>query len=499
VGSLKIKFYQIVCFVFLSLSLIAQSVDLPYSAAGICRYAGNLYCFGLEENNKKLQVSIQQLGKNLEKLALKNYPLSIQKSEDMVACWSDTLHGNLTIYVSEGKNQKVSVFRFNKNFELIDQSSGVDVSRLNSLSGFDNELYYDREHVYAIKTKRDSSGVQFYLNKYTNKESVGGFEYDLIWQFPFERKNISSARVFHANKDAVFMYVVVKAGEKTGQWILKINTKNGYLIKGTKLNGKGDENTYCFGNYYFDAVSKNLLIWGHKFNSKQFNPKSEQLAVAGYSVVTLYLSELDSIGDQVLKQEIQLPIFQTKTAGKTPGFSYLLQINKVRKTAFNEFKLDVDVYKNTKATACYTFANSFTMLFKKEEENYLFEKKTIASEPFIETYLFNNDKLDMNGKLCQDSSTSFYKLFYKQPSLSVKLNVSEDSLKRPVWLLSKSNVRKGTINYSFLKAGKKSYELKTLEELPKSGNPACIPLYKNEFVIGRQTETALYKIVTYKN
>jgi hypothetical protein len=499
VGSLKTRYNQIVFLVVFSLFARGQRVELPYSAASICRYAGNLYCFGLEENNKKLQFSIQQLGKNLEKLSLKNYPIAILKSEDMVACWSDTLHGFLNVYVSEGKNQTVSVFRFNKKFELINQSSGIEVSRLNALSGFDNELFYDREHVYAIKTKRDSSGVQFYLNKYTAKESTGGFEYNLIWQFPFERKNISSARVFHANKDVVFMYVVVNAGEKTGQWVLKINAKNGYLIKGTKLNGKVDENTYCFGNYYFDAVSKNLLIWGHKFNSKQFNPKTELLSASGQSLVTLYLSELDSIGDQVLKQELKLPIAPTKTTGKPSGYSYLLQINKVRKTAFNEFKLDIDVYKNTKAAACYTFANSFTMLFKKEDENYLYEKKTIASEPFIETYLFNNDKLDMNGKLCQDSSTSFYKLFYKQPSLAVKLNVSEDSLKRPVWLLSKSNIRKGSINYSSLKAGKKTYELKTVEELPKSFHPACIPLHENEFVIGRQTEATLYKIVTYKN
>ncbi len=485
---------------FFGFVMNSQTVEFPYAAANISWYSGNLYCFGLEEQtNGKVRFAVQKLGKNLETLGTQSFLLPFQITEEKVSCWSDTLHGYLNIYVSEGRTQKVSLFRFGRNFELLNQSSGVEVSRLNVLSGFDNELYYESSRVYAIKTKSDSSGTQFFLNKYTYKENPGGFEYDLLWQFPFERKNIASARVFHANKEAVWMYVMVKAGEKTGQWILKVNAKNGHLLKGTKLNEKGDEKTYCFGNYYYEPSTKSLIICGHKFSPKQLPPGLETLSIAGSTAVTLYLSEMDSLGVQVLKQELILPLVVSKTSGKNPGHSYLLQIDEFSKTGQNQYRIEADVYQKNKATPCYTYANTFSLLMRKEEERYLPEKKNISSEPMIETYLLNNDRLDMNGKLCLDSGTTLSKLFYKRPSLSVKLNYAADSLSRPLWFLSKSNIRKGNINYSLLQAGKKTYELKTLEEISKSARPICIPLPPNRIVIGRQVDSGVYKLILYRH
>jgi hypothetical protein len=395
-----------------SFVLRGQTLELPYSAAGLAWYSGNLYCFGLEENaNGKVNFTVQRLGNSLEKYATQSFLLPFQKREEKVSCWSDTLHGYLNLYVSEGRKQKVSVFRFGRNFEFLNQSSGVEISRLNVLSGFDNELYYESKNVYAIKTKSDSSRKQFFLNKYTYKENSGGFEYDLLWQFPFERKNIASARVFYANKEAVWMYVMVNAGEKTGQWVLKVSANKGHLIKGTKLNDKGDDKTYCFGNFYFERSTKSLIICGHKFSPKQLPPGSETLAIAGSTAVTLYLTEIDSLGEQGLKQEITLPILSPKSAGKNPGYAYFLQLNTFVKTTESQYRIEADVYQKSKAMPCYTYANTFSFSLSKEDERYLAEKKNISSEPMIETFLFNNDRLDMNGKLCQDSSTSLSKLF----------------------------------------------------------------------------------------
>lgn len=492
-GSLKISFILSLCFLHLCLLTNGQSVELPFSAASISWYSGNLYSFGLEEKDNSLHFTIQQLDNNLLKRSSQTYTLTVQKNEEKVACWSDTLHGSLNVYVSEGRNQKVSVFRFTRKFELLNRSNGVEISRLNTLSGFDNELFYENSNVYAIKTKSDTSGKQFYLNKYLYKEEVGGLEYKLEWQFPFERKNISFSRVFYANKDHVFLFVVVKSGEKMGQWILKVNANKGYLVKGTKLNDKGDENTYCFGNYYYDKDSKKMILIGHKFNSKQMAPGSDYLASSTSTAVSLFLSEIDSIGDQIVKQEIKLPVIAAKSGGKITPLSYLLQIQSFQKIEMDYYKVVVDVYKKISSVSCYTYANSFSQGIKKEEEKYHAEKKNISSEPLIDTYLFSNDKLDMNGKLCQDSLT-IYKLFYKAPSLPVKLFFGEDSLHRPLWLLNKSHLKKGSINYSVLKAGKKTYELAGIEEIQKSQAPICIPLPGNFAVIGRQIESFVYRI-----
>lgn len=484
----------LLCFV-----IPAQTSELPYSAANMSWYSGKLYCFGLEsQKNGKVSFSIQQLDKHLEKLSTQSFVLPFQITEEKVSCWSDTLHGFLNIYVSEGRTQKVSLFRFGRNFEFLNLSHGVEVSRLNGLSGFDNELFYENANVYAVKTKGDSSGKQFFLNKYKYKETSGAFEYDLLWQFPFERKNVASARVFLANTEAVWMYVMVKSGEKAGQWILKVSAKNGHLLKGTKLNEKGDEKTYCFGNYFYDPGTKSLMVCGHKFSSKQLAPGSEALSTAGATAVTLYLSEMDSLGEQVVKQELLFPVSVPKNSDKNTSPAYLLQISSFKKTSQEQYSIEADVYQKNKAAPCYTYVNTFSFSLKKDEEKYLADKKTIFSEPMIVSYLFNNDRLDMNGKLCQDSSTTLSKLFYKRPSLPVKLSFDSDSLKRPVWLLGKSNVKKGTLNFSLLKAGKKAYELKTLEDVSKLSDPVCIPLPKNQLVIGRQLEAGLYKIITYR-
>ena len=496
--SLKTKYFLSILLLINFLCFRAQTIELPYSAAGITWYSGHLYCYGLEETNKDLTFSIQQLDINLNLKSTKNIKLSYQKIEENVPCWSDTLHGTLNVYLAEGKNQKVSVFRFKPTLELISQNEGVEVSRLNTLSGFDNELFYEKSNVYVIKTKSDSSGKQFYLNKYTFQEELGGLEYKLNWQFPFERQNISSARVFYANQDMVVLFVMVKAGEKTGQWILKVNAKTGHLIKGTKLNNKGDENTYCFGNYYFESTNKTLLICGHKFAPKQLAAETEVLSVSGATAVNLYISEIDSLGVQIIKQEVKLPIVPVKSGVKTKGDVYLLQIPAIQKMAQNQYQLEVDVYKKPGSVTCYTYANSFKLAFRKEDENYLFEKKTIFSDPLIESYLFTNDKLDMNGKICQDSSTSLSKLFYKRPSLAIKLKFEEDSLKRPMWWLSKSTIRKGSINYTQLRVGKKNYELKLLEDIQKSSAPIFVALPGNTAVIGRQNTPSTYKLVLYK-
>lgn len=474
----------------------SQTIELPYSAAAMAWYSGNLYGYGLETaQNGKTSFVIQRFGKNFDKLTELHFLLQFQYTENKLSCWSDTLHGFLNIYVSEGPTQKVSLFRFGRNFELLNQSSGLEVSRLNVLSGFDNELYYENANAYVIKTKGDSAGKQFFLNKYTFKNTIGGFEYDLIWQFPFERRNVASARVFFANKDAVYMYVVVKAGEKKGQWMLKVSAKNGHLLKGSKLNEKGDENTYCFGNYYYESTTKSMLVCGHKFHPKQLNPGTEVLSIAGSTAVVLYLVELDSLGEQVLKQEIRLPVTASKPPVKT---AFLLQINKFTKTAGQHYQLEADVYQSNSTSSCYTYANSFALALSREEENFLAEKKAIFADPLITTYLGSNDRLDMNGKICLDSTTTLNKLLYKRPSLPVKLAYSTDSVSRPLWILSKSNPRKGAINFSLLLVEKKSYVLKSLEDLAKSSEPQCISIPGKQLVIGRQTETGTYKIRVYR-
>ncbi len=101
----------------------------------------------------------------------------------------------------------------------------------------------------------------------------------------------------------------------------------------------------------------------------------------------------------------------------------------------------------------------------------------------------------MNGKLCVDSSTSVTKLFLKSPSLPVKLFFEEDSLNRPFWVLSKSAINKDNIQYSYLKAGKKNYELKPVEAILKDKAPTCFRISSLKYLIARQEDLTNYRLV----
>ncbi len=300
----------------IGISLNSQTLQLNLSSAGTCVFSGQIYSFGIQEQNQNRFFCVYKINSSLVKSDSLSFPLSSKKGTETVNCWVDTLHDVLSFYVPEGQKQSLTLFRLNKKFELIAQKKEIEVSRINPLSGFDNELYYENKNVYAVKTKYDSAGAQFFLNKYSLKESSITFEYDFPWQFPFERRNIGSAKVIFANTNYVFLFVMVKSGAKTGQWILKVNAKSGELLKGTKLNLKAEEFTYTFGNAFFETKTKTLLLCGSKFTSVQLPPNAHKLAISGQTFCTLYVIELDSIGDVSHRKDFKLPVLEPKLNGK---------------------------------------------------------------------------------------------------------------------------------------------------------------------------------------
>lgn len=474
--------------------LNAQTTELPLRSGNTAVFRKQLYCFGMQNKKAKSYLSVYRLNASLAPVDSISLELNSEATAEQGQCWSDSLHGLLNIYVPEGKNKGFSIFRLNSAFEVVEQAKAVEAGRLQTLSGFNNELYYDGNTVYMIQSKGDSSRRQFYLNKFRLKEDLKTFEYDPLWQFPFEREHIRYAKVIYSNREVVFVYVMIGAGEKSGQWVLKLNARNGYLLRGSKLNDKSEEQCYFYGCCRYNPGDKSLILLGQKFQNSQLHPVSGLPAASSATASLLYLIELDSLGEKKNKQELRWLIKSAKSPATKTKESYLFQFSPLLENAAGQYSVNADVYKCIQGKTCFVFVNSLGFSFAREEERLIPSKTTVSGQAQIETYLLSNDKLDMNGKLCADSGVTFTRLLYKTPSLPVKLHYNLDSLNRAYWLLGKSLIKKESLQFHILKPGKQGYELKLIEEIDKAKQPRfCLP-DERRLVLGRQESEQIYRL-----
>lgn len=490
---MKANLKYTILFCFLLPTFFGQTQQFNFYNGNSQLFNKQLYSFGIQTQKQNALCIIYKLDLNLKNRDSLKIDLGKIQPEDFLQLYSDTLHDFLNIYVQQKNKKLVTVLRFNKAFERVATIENVDIARLNSISAFENELFYYKKDVYTIKNQTDTSGKQFYLNKFSLKSEIKNFEYEFKWQFPFERKNINSAHIFYADSNAVFIYVNVSGGVKFGQWILKINAKTGKLIRGTKLNDKGETATYQFGGYYLDSTKKTLSLLGQNFTQAQFDQKENKLAISNAPFVSVYLIEIDSAGEVLLKQNFKLPINEPKTTSKKIISNYIFRINSVNKDKEGSITFEADVYKNTDNALCFLYSNTSQYHLRLEEDNLLLEKSSLGTNLMIEKYYFNNDKMDMNGKICVDSLSQFETLFYKNLNFPVKkqFKIVDDN---SIWLLSRSDLKKNVINYTTLNPVNKIYQLNKVDDILKSKEPLLINLSSSQFIIATQEELGKYQI-----
>lgn len=414
------------------------------------------------------------------------FDLGKNTPEDFLNLSSDTLHDFLNIYLQKKEKKLVRIFRFNKDFKQTATVSDVEITRLNSYSVFENETYYFKNQVYSIRTISDSTGKQFYLNKYQLKSDSVNFEYLQSWQFPFERRNINNAHIIFANKSFVLLYVYVNQGQKQGQWLLKINAETGLLIKGTKIGEKGEKNFYAYGNSAYDSTLKSTYIIGQKYLETEISQIENKHNLAGKPNLTIFLAQIDSFGDVILKKEFKIPIIEAKgIVNKVPVY-YLLRIDKFSKTKEGNFNVSIDVFKGSNKQLCLTYANSILLKINDEAGELSMEKNMVNTNPLLEKYYLNNDALNMNGKLCVDSLINFEKLYYKSISFPVKIKFKTDESGNFLWLLSKSESKNNNENFSLLSPVKKIYQINKISDIPKNQNPVLINFSEKNYIISKQ-------------
>jgi hypothetical protein len=472
----------------------AQSRQFNLVKGNCQRFRGYLYCYGFLSRGANASFCIYKLNGQLTLLDSLVTEQGKGGLNSYLQASSDTLHDFLNIYLQQKEKKLVTVLRFNKSFEQVATVNNIDVARLNSISAFENELLYSGKYVYTVKSQEDSSGRQFYLNKFSLKPELKNFEYEFTWQFPFERQYIHSAHVFYADRQVVYLYVQVSGGPKEGQWILTIQAGSGKLVRGTKLN-KGETGTCEFGHFSVDTLKRSLTMAGQKFSASQLNMAEKKLSISNAPFVSFYLAEIDSTGE-IQKQEFKVPVTEAKTNSRKIISNYLLRFSRLNKNAEGKISLEADLFKNSDNALSYRYVNTGLFLLLPSDDQLLLEKNTIASNPQIEKFYFSADKTDRNGRLQTDSLSGFGALFYAPLNFPVKQGFKTDADNNPIWLLKKSLPQKNTIQYSLLSPVKKIYQLGPVEEINAFHNPACFILSNSAFVIGQQVGE-IYQLKVY--
>lgn len=475
----------------------AQVKELNLKHGGSQIFSGNLYIFGLSGVDQKAGFYLYRLNFQLQIQDSLIVDLSKTNLGSYLAIQADTLHDFLNIYLQKKESKAVTILRFTKKPELVTTIEHVDIARLNNTSIFGSDCVYYKNSVYSVKTSSDTSGKQFYINKYILKSETDNFDYEFKWQFPFERRNVQSAHLFLANNRHLFVHAVVNGGVKSGQWILKLDAETGRLIKGVKLNEKGENASYTFGKSLLDKNTNTLYVVGQKFGEAQFNSSQNKLSITNNLHSTIYFVEIDSLNEIINRQEFKIPINDLKTGLKKTPTAYLLKITYLSKDILGKFSLETDVYKSSNSSPCYSYVNSTRFNLLPVDDKLSLEKNSVSPNLLIEQYFATTDKLDMNGKLCIDSLTPLGTFFYKTLTFPIKQAFKFDADNNPVWVLGKHTTKKNTVNFTMLNPVKKIYQLTTLEDISEELNPCFNRLNEMSFLISWQVEEGKYHLKLY--
>lgn len=473
-------------------SLFSQVKEFGLNHAGCQNFRGNVYVYGLKTGAENTMVAVYKLDSLLRKSDSTFLEMKNIRPEDFLNLYSDTLHNYLNIYLQEKEKKVVTILRYNRLFERVSLIESVDVARLNNAAMFENDVLYKNSDVFTIRIENDSAGKQFYLNKYSLKSEHENFDYQFKWQFPFERRNIQSAHIFYASAKYVYLFVHRNA-ELPGQWILQIESATGKFIRGTKLNDKGETNTYEFGNFEFVQNKRSLFLTGQKFDLNELRQGEKKLNLSKQNSCTIFFCEIDSVGDVKFKQEFKIPVVSGQ-GGKKTGGGYFLRIGKPTRNPRGGLSLLADVYRNQAPEPCYRFVNTIPLEADMVEDKLVLKKTTVTVNTAIEDLYLSTDKLDMNGKLCPADQTYIDRIFFDPLTSPAKLEYKTDTAQNPMWLLTRSDLRKNMVRYFMLRPVKKIYRMEEIGAFAIDKNPAYRPLKANSFVVGQQRDPEIYEL-----
>ena len=446
--------------------MFAQQQNFSLEKGNCIAFKQHLFAFGFKSNS----FVIYKFKPNLQLIDSFYYGLDKTKATDFLSVECDTLHETMNFYLQKKDKQNLTLIRFDQKFKLINEFKNIEVTKLDPFATFDHQKFVCKNFVYAVKTAMDTSGKQYYLSKYELQNSNDkAFDYKFKWQFNFERQYINNIRVFYADTTKVMAFVHVNNGERKGQWVIKINASSGMIIKAKKISPNVNLN-YRYSNHFVDTVSKNVFVIGQLTNGEQLSSPTP----------TLFILQFDSMLSLNSQKQLIQRITPSNPKAKAPT-GFVFQVSQVKKKSPDTYEYQLDFYKNN--IIDYKYSNSCIQGFSFADDAIETEPAICKEFPEIENYFFTTDKKDLNGKLFADTAKSADRLLYNPPVFKVKQAFKLNSNEFPVWILKKIDAKTGAINFSTLKPGLKTYELKAITTNQKEEAPGMLFFGKSEYVL----------------
>ncbi len=469
---INIRVYQLIPILTIHLSVKSQSVATSLRNGDAQMFRQHLYVYGLTDSTGSAGLLCYRYDSYLHKKDSAFIPLGKDKAEFYLRLYSDTLHGHLNLYLQKKGQNQVKTIRLAEDLSLTALVEKTEISRLNNSAMLGARPFYAGDIVYSIKTSGDSSGRQFYLNCFKLRDHKQNFDYQLLWQHPFDRKNIGFAKIVSADKSTVHVFTEIESGAKKGQWLLKINAADGALLKGTKLNAKNETLSYLPGVALNDILHKRLILIGECINPLK------SAGTAGYH--QLYFLELDSFSYVSKRKVFTVPVTETKrgAAKQSPVFNLSFESAARGRTGI---EVQTDLYIAEPGQRCFNYCNTVVFRINDQDKNVLFEKNVISSNKAIESWLYMLDKKRMNGQLCTDSLGATYFNHADLP-FPVKKGFKKVG-PQSVWLLAKTETARGSISFGQTVIENNILAVKPVVTLKKSEFPRLFLLNYSSFVL----------------
>lgn len=463
--------------VLLHFTCQAQEKMFPVSNTQVFIHHHAVFLGGLRQSGNTCVFKLYRIDSGWQKTDSVEVNLGAATLNQFLPVSFDSLHSvfNFSIQRKDVKN-KATVLRFTPDLKLLCQANQVDIARINSLTNFQQDRYIARNELYAIRQVKDTSGYQqFYLSAYHLKDSSKPFEYDFKWQFAFDRQFIKTAHIFYADHQQVMVFVDVEDGSRKGQWLLRVNARNGFLIRGTRLNTKTEKAVYYFSAYFRDTLTKDLLLLGQR--------KEEQSAnvAAAKNKVEAFVIKADSMGNILGRTIAPLRFTEVKPAKanlKPVLKSYALIWHIVKRLPSAELLAEASVFEEWPDK--WLYADSYRFTLSPMGDDYTFDRQQELIRPELGLYFWSRDPLNTNGILTTDSISGISSLYYSGREQNfIKAFKADDVTK--TYILQKTDPKKQVKEWMrFYMNGKVLSSSKLMES--SSSQPTQIAVGETYFI-----------------
>ncbi len=440
----------------------AQVVQKPLLRSGAFQFNHQVYLYGYEQAQQNLLFKCYAYSPQLICHDSIRLDLGKHTPADFLDISTDTLHGGINFYFQRaGGENTLALLRTSPALVKTGLAEHVDANHVNTVTAFDDEKYACGNDIYVIKTVPDSTGRQFFLSKYSTRYAAQSFDYDFRWQFAFERQFIHRAAVVYADSSVVMVYVNVTDSTKKGQWLLRIDARTGKLVRGTRLNYKGDNRYFLYSNAFYDRRSKAMTCVGNIYPQAVINFKTGQADFSsGARNHQLFVIKIDSLGDIVLRSEkpLPLPVPVTKAGA---GTSYHLKVRQLTPMPDKKIAAWTDLYEMG-PDHVLRYYTSWYLGLDESDAGYEITPGKFSVCTSAVPGLISNTGGDMYGKFLLRNPAQYDQWLYARPLLPVVVQTALTATGDPVYTLLKKDLNAGIMTYYRVLPGKKGLVSETL-------------------------------------